>query len=562
MVDMSYLRKTSSGLPWGQTCQVQRRYYQTVEGLESQKEQGLCIPPPPSRNLNQSIPILRLKNCTGDLGNSVVNVMAMLLRIARRELSARTRITKYQEVSRDALTYGRSVSRRPGADLDLPSSARRPDDGEIKYTVAEIKNMVSENIQLTARVFELQNTLDAKHEEMKRLQKQALDRLALLQNNVQALLTQTYELHEYPIPRLFVVLPDYSSSWDPTDFFSNKFRLYFLCECGEHTKATTKSRIPHHIHLAKHRGYEIDRPKEFFRQYGSYVLTILKMLKYGVTVAGVVIPALAQLIRVDALDQATESLRKLANIIEPGMDQVIDHFENVSTDESGKVLEVSQQTRNNEALEGADLRQLETFLKRKDENRVLGNLYRTVTGEGHVKWVCIDHCHENYHEKAAEAFRNAVEALQGSFDDSTGRVDVNLPSRLQAEQFYLALANARSVYELKVELGWKATHGDFEKLGGILAITNVGVLELHLPQHDASTRDILSRNQKYDPIMDIMRHQSIQSFTIRGSYDLTKRSSLLSRNYDFPNLRHLNISLDQLSDDTPGVKCLIGRKDS
>jgi len=64
------------------------------------------------------------------------------------------------------------------------------------------------------------------------------------------------------------------------------FRLYFLCECGEHTKAT-KSNTPHCIHLAKHEGYDIERPSAFFQQYGSYVLTILRMLKYGIAVAGV-----------------------------------------------------------------------------------------------------------------------------------------------------------------------------------------------------------------------------------------------------------------------------------
>ncbi|KAI8359010.1 hypothetical protein B0O80DRAFT_443113, partial [Mortierella sp. GBAus27b] len=78
--------------------------------------------------------------------------------------------------------------------------------------------------------------------------------------------------------------------------------------------------------------------------------------------------------------------------------------------------------RNNEALEGADLRKLETFLKNKDGNKVLGNLYRTVTSEGHVKWVCIDHYRENYHEKAVKVFRDTVESMGGSFDENVGSV--------------------------------------------------------------------------------------------------------------------------------------------
>ncbi|KAF9362270.1 hypothetical protein BGX34_006495 [Mortierella sp. NVP85] len=421
-----------------------------------------------------------------------------------------------------------------------------------------IMDLVSENKELLVRLNDLQKTLDSKQDEMKQLQVQALDRLAQLQNSVKALLTQTYELHEYPIPRLFIVLPVDSSSWNPLELFKNKFRLYFLCECGEHTKFTN-SKIPHHIHLAKHEGYDIDRPNEFFQQYGTYVLTILRMLKYGISVAGIAVPTLPHLIRVDALDQATESLKSLTNTIEPGMDQVIKHIEKASADKGGMVVGYAEQMEDNEALEGADLRQLESFLKNQDESRVHGNLYRTVTAEGHVKWVCIDHYRENYHEKATKTFRNTVEALKGSFDENTGRVEVALLSKVQAEQFYVALEKARSVYELKVELDWEATQSDFKKLRNTLAITNIGVLELHLNQQDGPTRDILNRGQRYDPILDIMGHRSIQSFTIGGIQDFVKRSSIQSRNDGFSNLRYLEICLNQSKDEISGIKCLVAR---
>jgi len=419
---------------------------------------------------------------------------------------------------------------------------------------SRIMDLLSKNKDQFGQIAMLQLDLASKLDEMKELQLQALDRLAQLQNDVQALLTQTYELHEYSIPRLFIVLPDDKSSWNPLDFFSNKFRLYFLCECGEHTKAT-KSNIPHRIHLAKHEGYDIERPNEFFQQFGSYVLTILKMLKFGISVAGVAVPALSNLIP-DALDQATECLKLLTKTIGPGMDQVINHIEKVSTDD-GKVADMSpEQMEDNESLEGADLRQLETFLKNKDKERVLGNLNRTVTTEGHVKWVCIDHYRENYHEKAAKAFHNSVQALNGSFNENTGRVEVKLLSRVQAEQFYGALEKARSVYELKVELDWGVTQGDFKNLRDTLVLTNVGVLEIFLGQQDEPTRDRLNRSQRYDPLLDIMRHRSIQSFTIVGSQDFSKRSSIQSRNDDFSNLRHLDLSQ---SKDIHGIKCLVAK---
>jgi hypothetical protein len=236
----------------------------------------------------------------------------------------------------------------------------------------QLKAEVAKNTELATRMIEMQ-------EEMKQLQIQALNQLAVLQKRVQAIITQTYELHEYPIPRLFVVLPKDSSRWDQLNPFANKFRLYFLCECGEHTKSIN-SNIPHHIHLAKHEGYDIAQPTEFFQQYGSYVLTILRMFKFGISVAGVVIPAVPLLIRDDAVKNATSSLKMLTGNIQAGMDQVIGHLERVKH-EGKDSDEMTGQDESNEALEGADLRKLETFLRGKDENKALGNLFRTVTSE-------------------------------------------------------------------------------------------------------------------------------------------------------------------------------------
>jgi hypothetical protein len=68
------------------------------------------------------------------------------------------------------------------------------------------------------------------------------------------------------------------------------------------------------------------------------------------------------------------------------VDQVINHIEKVTADEGGELIRLSEQMESNEVLEGADLRQLETFLKNKDKDSVLGNLFRTVTTEGYVKW--------------------------------------------------------------------------------------------------------------------------------------------------------------------------------
>ncbi|KAF9176301.1 hypothetical protein BGZ49_006423, partial [Haplosporangium sp. Z 27] len=106
------------------------------------------------------------------------------------------------------------------------------------------------------------------------------DRLILIQSKTEAILTQNYELLEYTIPRLFIVLPDTSTSWEPTTMFYTKFRLHFICECGEHTKAPG-SKIPHHLHLANHEGYVINKPTQFFEKYGPFLMLMLEMIKLG-----------------------------------------------------------------------------------------------------------------------------------------------------------------------------------------------------------------------------------------------------------------------------------------
>ncbi|KAF9948732.1 hypothetical protein BGZ70_002078 [Mortierella alpina] len=360
------------------------------------------------------------------------------------------------------------------------------------------------------------------HEEMKQMQVKALEQLAVLQSRVQAVLTQTFELHEYPIPRLFIVLPQYPSGWDILEPFTDKYRLYFLCECGEHTKAAgSKNNIPHKIHPAKHVGYEIARPTEFFQHYGPYLLTNMKMLKFGVSVVSVAVPAFAHLLNADALDQAAKGLQHLKDCIEPGMDQVIGKIDKSSEDEGDQV-----------ALEGADLRKLETFLKNKDGDKVLGNLYKTVTDEGHVKWLCMDHYRENYNQAAVEAFRRTVESLGGSFDENNGVV----------KQLYSALRNSRSVHELDIVFGWACTKTDLQALEDALRKSAVAILHVDLQLFRPSLSNKLSSiSTKYEVVHRLMDPPNMKSIHIVLPKDLITLSSFTPKKR--PHLRKLSFEM-------------------
>ncbi|KAF9988490.1 hypothetical protein BGZ75_009264 [Mortierella antarctica] len=230
-----------------------------------------------------------------------------------------------------------------GGDADLSENQTSQAPGDLQVVMhgassqvtefKSIENLMNERFgHMNERFSDLNAVLDdikvlqveilEMQKQMQDMQKQTLDRLATIQSRIQAVFTETQELYQYPIPRLFIVLPR-STRYNDKALLAKKFRLYFLCECGEHRNVNgTKSQ--HKIHLAKHEGYELENPVGFLE-------TSLGAVGIG--------------------DKPAKS-----------------------------PFELDQQ----EAFEGVDLRLLESYLRIPDRGRTLGNLYRIVTLEGGI----------------------------------------------------------------------------------------------------------------------------------------------------------------------------------
>ncbi|KAK3820191.1 MAG: hypothetical protein J3Q66DRAFT_439230 [Benniella sp.] len=360
-------------------------------------------------------------------------------------------------------------------------------------------------------------------------QQQTLNRQVLLENRVQALMTQNYELHEYPIPRLFIVLPKPKKRKDKlTHPLTKQFRLYFLCECGEHTKGASRGNLPDKIHLAKHEGYDLDQPNEFFKQYGSYVLAMMKFLKYGTLAASVAIPPLALFKVVEGLDAIQKSLMMTTDAIGSLIDQTIKHIQNLqgNTLDDGSASTGPMRLEDIEALEGADLRQLQLFLNDKDKGRVLGDLFRVYTPDGHVKWVCIDHFKENYREAAMQRFGEVVSANGGDWPEEDA-VRICLESNTAATQFYEAMVKARGIQSLDITLDWNVTMDDLRRLSS--AITRATIYRLELYVHSKGpVLDIINSGRRYGPILEIMCNGRIQRMWLGGLSDFYKRIDISS----------------------------------
>ncbi|KAF8937267.1 hypothetical protein BGZ58_002997 [Dissophora ornata] len=378
----------------------------------------------------------------------------------------------------------------------------------------------------------LQEQILGMQEKMQTMQQEALDRLALIQSRVQAIVIQTYELHEYPIPRLFIVLPKALRNRDRVSKpFSNQFRLFFLCECGNHT--TSGGGEQHEIHLAKHEGYDVDKPNDFFKKYGPYVLTMMQMIKYGIIAAGMIVPPLAHFKLVKGIDTIQKNLKLAEHDIVKLVDETIDYIKDQKSSANGGIDVVEDQMGLDklegqagfdklEVIEGADFRQLQSYLTIQDKGRVLGNLYRIVTSEGHVKWVCMDHYRENYRESANKALKETIEANRGKFDEFSGVVVVTAASRTAAKQIYEAIIKARGVQQLEITVNWDATLDDFRVLN--TAITKTNIVSLTIQGGGTSpASDLFNRARRYEPLVQLMSNGRIQSLSLFALEDFFNR---------------------------------------
>ncbi|KAF9950490.1 hypothetical protein BGZ70_001338 [Mortierella alpina] len=388
---------------------------------------------------------------------------------------------------------------------------------------ADIKNLMSKHFDnLNTALDEnkiLQGSILEMQQRMHEMQKQTLDRLATIHNRIQAVFTQTFELHEYPIPRLFIVLPKPSRRRDKFGApFAKQFRLYFLCECGEHTRING-SKISHEVHLAKHDGYDLNKPTEFFHKYGDYILAMMQMIKFGFTAAGIVVPALTDFKIVEGLGTIQKGLELGKSTIGALVDETIGCIEDKQSDVGARIesaddrLGLDQQ----EVLEGADLRQLEAYLDVQDEGRTLGNLYRTVTSEGHVKWVCMDHFRATYRDKIMEPLKRFVSGHGGVFHEELGIVEkVDLTSQGQAEDLYEAIATARGISRMAFKLSWDASHGELRMLRKAMDKANVMDLAIEGIAFKKAVLNAAILSRRYQPILELMSNRRVQSLHLKG----------------------------------------------
>ncbi|KAF9305438.1 hypothetical protein BGZ74_010202 [Mortierella antarctica] len=406
-------------------------------------------------------------------------------------------------------------------------------------------------------------------------------RLSRIRSKVVAFLLHRYSVHDYTVPRLFIVLPDPTST--PGDELVNTYRLYLLCECSPSFTLPLGSGL-NHLHIAKHTGYAIEpgRQDEFFRKYGpmdpqttpdsaptsiskqpSQVQDIKEarhesqhLLKRVEKLCNLrrsdLPPAIAQDVdvKVARMIEFLESFLSLGDNTKPSGSQ--------STGESGKQESESDTLKDTkrpnqedagEPLQGlvnlADLHELYTYLGMGSHSArllsgQLGNLFRVSNVKGQVSWVCTYHYRWTFMEKNVDDFAKWIVSRGGLFDKPSGALTITLVSRAHARTFCSWITNkvAPSLIEVHLKLGWLFAKKDLWRLARAIAQSTVTVLSL-----DGCTEDddpgYMSIHKKYDPILHMISHGQIHSLELRRFPSFFARIS--QKTVKAPSLRRLEL---------------------
>ncbi|CAF4039121.1 unnamed protein product [Adineta steineri] len=137
----------------------------------------------------------------------------------------------------------------------------------------------------------------------------------------------------------------------------------------------------------------VNKTNNSIGKYGPYLRTTLKITQVLLKLESFVIPQLDSVsdpvdtdidTMLPILDKQKEMEQQL-NLVGKLLDRVDHRWAQPKSTIFG------QHKSRGVPLQGADLREVETYLSVVDNKHSLGNLYRTVTVDGHVHWVCLDH---------------------------------------------------------------------------------------------------------------------------------------------------------------------------
>ncbi|KAG0037179.1 hypothetical protein BGZ82_003024, partial [Podila clonocystis] len=269
---------------------------------------------------------------------------------------------------------------------------------------------------------------------------------------------------DYATSKLFIVLPSDLKSWDDQTPSTRNFRLYFLCD--NRMDVVAQSRIPQHVHISNHPGYNLLKPQEFFEKYGDYVLRVLWMVKLGYSNNACDIPSIQTPSILWKHTHASSILTKCT--IRKLVDKAIAHIEQISPP---KWIMEPGLSRNRSAG-------IKEYFHVQEGDNAEGNLQRHIDSHQRVSWRCQVHKEQHFDWKHLIDLKGYVDGRMGHVDMQQARLQVSLQSYADSDQLQRRLAGITQSFNLSIKLSWNTTRTDVEKLCRTIAQRKTVALEI------------------------------------------------------------------------------------
>lgn len=271
---------------------------------------------------------------------------------------------------------------------------------------------------------------------------------------------------DFATSHLFIVLPFDLDSWDDSNPSTHQFRLYFMCDICHYVASPMN--LPKHMHLSNHPGYPLLRSQEFFQDYGDYVLQVLEMVKHGYDDGEKNIPPLRTFKILWNCDPDVLGNHITTDTIEAFVDKAIAYLQELS---QPNVTPKLQLTRSQRAA-------IQTYLDVKDCDNSEGNLQRLLTHAHLVFWICPTHMHQFIDHEPLKSLQEFVCVHGGHVDMQQATLRVELSSPSDADCFVTLLKRANCIFDITIQLSWKASWSLVEELCLDIAKSNTLVLEI------------------------------------------------------------------------------------
>ena len=216
------------------------------------------------------------------------------------------------------------------------------------------------------------------------------------------------QLQEYTTPRYFYILPAKDYNLDILDsdqhLFRLHFKLYFLCDCLND---------PEKFHTVQYEGYSIRNLKEFIAKYGQYLQITLNFVPLLISSKEQIRNTTT--VSSNYTDNMKYKLKFAQNFLyHPDVKRMYTDF--LSNGKTSSQLD---------PIQAVDFEELENYLIRNDPTVFLSNLYRIMTGDGQIRWICQKDYDLVSYNKGNNAFIKQIETIGGKYYQAVQQLSFN-----------------------------------------------------------------------------------------------------------------------------------------